>query len=485
MARACTLRAGYAALACLAAVLGSACGPSISTTVHESSSGEQPPDEGTSSTNGTETTDGHDEQGCRYVWDRTVRPREAKLLWAGAADQLLLLGWQLQRLNGEQWTIIYEGIHQPQSLWASSVHDAWYVSAWDLWHLQGDDVEVVSNGWSAVWGRAADDVWVVGGTPMCEAARVQRYDGQTWADSSVPAVPGCLTGIHGNANRLVAIGRDQNLVLWHDGSAWSQDANAPERPTSVWVTPEGMAYLVARDGVFTSDGGAWQVLPELDAPVAIVRGSSGHDIYAVFAPQRNRARLMHFDGLIWSVLDTPRDWPQASSELDAHAFDDQLMVVSHTNVWTRTCTSRGRPAPRTAAIGTCEPTCAVASDCCSPTAGPTCPDSPPNRWACEHGLCTYQGCDSDDECPNGRPACLLVGEIRDCKLPCESAADCPGDQECIESLERTRYCSSPEPTWTCVSDDDLCETTGVCNHETGRCSCASDDDCGPNLGCRL
>jgi hypothetical protein len=165
-------------------------------------------------------------------------------------------------------------------IWGLAPNDIWAVGGTDespdtsgtIWHYDGemwsrqDLTGVREDGVPRlfkVWGRAANDVYAVGGRGV-----VLHYDGASWAtvDSGTPR---SLFTIHGNASTTVAVGGffDQGLVIERQGSgsfATRTPAGIPQL-NGVFIPPDGQGVAV---GNFLStavrDGGNWQVVDQGD-----------------------------------------------------------------------------------------------------------------------------------------------------------------------------------------------------------------------------
>lgn len=132
----------------------------------------------------------------------------------------------------------------------------------------------------------------------------------------------------------------------------------------------------------------------------------------------------------------------------------------------------------------CVPTCKVAGDCPTPTAGVA--------WTCENDLCRQVRCQSDADCKVAElPHCIQTTFARQCVPPaCTGPGDCsktcslvsPGYKGCSDfktSCTKSDECKEPDfpPGHTqcqdeycgCVSDQGCQDTKGVLLGGTWKC----------------
>ncbi len=96
---------------------------------------------------------------------------------------------------------------------------------------------------SGVWGSAADDVYIVGGSD--DQGEAHHYDGTSWSAMEVPASVGLLVWSFGFGNDDVwAVGR-LGAALHYDGSSWSEvDSKTDQDLWGVWGTASDDVYMV-------------------------------------------------------------------------------------------------------------------------------------------------------------------------------------------------------------------------------------------------
>jgi hypothetical protein len=165
-----------------------------------------------------------------------------------------------------------------------------------------------------VWGSAGDDVWAVGGDGIAELPTLLHFDGASWTEVALPALPrdahalfkvwgadaahvyvagdaGVLLRRVGNAweadvpgsiapfialwgrgpDEVVAVGGRSNarIARW-DGATWQDATSMPAGLNGVWVDDDGTATLVGRlGGIFELSAGSLEPVP-LESPTALV-----------------------------------------------------------------------------------------------------------------------------------------------------------------------------------------------------------------------
>ncbi len=148
---------------------------------------------------------------------------------------------------------------------------------------------------SGVWGSGPDDVWTVG-----VEGTVLHYDGTEW--SQVRGGMGReLYGLHGFPSGTV-YAAGASIVLRSYGSGWDivvADKDSPhhaiwgESENDLFVVGGGINYIMR-----IRTGGRWsgQDVPGGWGTYRGVWGSKSSDVFA------GGSRLMHFDGVSWTVM---------------------------------------------------------------------------------------------------------------------------------------------------------------------------------------
>jgi hypothetical protein len=217
---------------------------------------------------------------------------DAKLVWADALEQLLLVGCVDQSTETDIPGQRYED--RPESVWAWDPA----AGAWELLAADGPIGNVVSG---MGWDGERDVLVRYGGIPLpdqsCEPA-TWEWDGTTWVELEVEPPPACdhielapdtATG------RLLLVGGGEAQTLmsgtwgW-DGAAWSQrveEGPAPRAHHGFATDAEaGRTLLYAGldnthlfDDLWSWDGSAWEEI----VVDGVTPGTRSHHAFAVGA----------------------------------------------------------------------------------------------------------------------------------------------------------------------------------------------------------
>ncbi|MGE0519990.1 MAG: cytochrome P460 family protein [Candidatus Binatia bacterium] len=164
-------------------------------------------------------------------------------------------------------------------IWGAAANDIWAVGGTEenpdtsgtIWRYDGtqwtrQDLTAVREGGVPrlfkVWGRAANDVYAVGGRGV-----VLHFDGNTW--TALDSAPRSLFTVHGNDTHTVAVGGfgDNGLVIERQGAGAFTDRTPSRLPQAngVFVPADGRAVAV---GNFLStavrDAGIWSLVDRND-----------------------------------------------------------------------------------------------------------------------------------------------------------------------------------------------------------------------------
>jgi hypothetical protein len=114
------------------------------------------------------------------------------------------------------------------------------------------------------------------------------------------------------------------------------------------------------------------------------------------------------------------------------------------------------------AITFCQMGCTAASDCASGTAGGF---TDADNYACQKGLCVFNGCKSDAECQvtygTTQWTCrAMSGSVSSCYQTCQSVNDCIASTETAGAFDRDNYeCRSGACVFTGCKSDAECATS--------------------------
>jgi len=172
-------------------------------------------------------------RGADGVWASEASPTDRTLwgVWGASADEL--------------WAVGGDGVvDDPVLLRRTPAGEGGEGGEWTLVELPELDANGDAHALFKVWGRAADDVWIVG-----DAGAALHYDGLVW--TAIPDPAGVdLISVWGSASEgVIAVGGRANarVVRWIDDAWVGQVAGEPGL-NGVWVDPEGGATLVGLQG---------------------------------------------------------------------------------------------------------------------------------------------------------------------------------------------------------------------------------------------
>jgi len=181
-------------------------------------------------------------------------------------------------------------------IWGASPTDVWAVggslggtSGAFAWRLDGN-AWVEADGFpadlvntDAVWkvfGRAADDVWLVGTNGL-----ILHHDGTEFIREDA-GVSTALFTVHGSADRIVAVGGfGAGVIIERDASGW-RDASPAEARALIGVCDAGgdNAYAVGAEGaVFRRSGGEWVTEPTKTNNLEALHAATMDDTGGVWA----------------------------------------------------------------------------------------------------------------------------------------------------------------------------------------------------------
>ncbi len=152
----------------------------------------------------------------------------------------------------------------------------------------------------AVWGSGSGVVVVVG-----EAGQVISSSGAEWSDISPDEFGGRLVSVWGTpAGELFAVARD-NYLLHYDGSAWDirrAPVGGDTQFYDVWGSSPENVFAVGWGGrIFHYDGSGWNRMADATwSTLTGVWGAAGDDVFAV-----GTSAILHYDGSAWTSMDAP------------------------------------------------------------------------------------------------------------------------------------------------------------------------------------
>ena len=156
----------------------------------------------------------------------------------------------------------------------------------------------------AVYGRAPDDVFVVGADGY-----IGHFDGTSWTAMGTP-VSTELRAISGSGQDVIVVGFGSTVLRLGQGG-WERDTNATLPTagfTGVWQAGPDDVYVVGALSTITHwNGSSWATTP-LTGLVRTLHGISGRsptEIYVVGDADENGRSLFLWDGVGWTPMVSP------------------------------------------------------------------------------------------------------------------------------------------------------------------------------------
>ena len=211
------------------------------------------------------------------------------------------------------------------AIWGSAANDVWIAGGGGtILRFDGTSWQaVLSNSGqdlSAVRGTSASDVWAVG-----KMGTLLHWNGTGWSLSGQSGVvtSNNLNGVFGNReNDYFAVGQS-GTILHYDGTSWSKTQSGTATLSAVFAFAANDAWAVGAGGVILHfDGTNWQASPQSGGvttqALSAIWGSAANDVYAAGA----KNTLLHYDGASWSLvsLTTPMSdfatlWGSSASDV--------------------------------------------------------------------------------------------------------------------------------------------------------------------------
>jgi hypothetical protein len=259
-------------------------------------------------------------------------------------------GEQTAQLNGVTEVAPADGwavgtVADPSSLSSRTLAYHWDGTAWTR-HATPDPAGATQpNGLNAVAGRAADNVWAVGGDGYPGTSLVLHWNGSAWHQVSVPSI-GSLDAVTLSPGRVWIAGGGQ--VEQFDGTAWTTLPVPPAQPTVITGLAHNAAglwavgyvdYSCGEGGVCTAsyaalwNGTAWTQIPSGGGTGLSAVTAAGSTVLATSAAQVLR---------LSSAGATAQVTPQLDGQLDAIAADPTGNLWA--DGWTITSNDTIKPA---------------------------------------------------------------------------------------------------------------------------------------------
>ncbi len=216
--------------------------------------------------------------GARWMPVATDTAEDVGPIWVDAVNGLAIAGRSILRRSGDRWRS-----EAGPSIPRESI-------------------------FSAVWGRASDDVWLGGGTAGPQHEELWHWNGSIWERHASPVVDIQVVALRGSArDRSIwmtgHLGRVARLV----GTDWERLPDPPGEVSSrVWGVSADEAWAAAGHGeVHHWRAGAWERFVTVDEVTYFyaIWGSSSADVWAL----GYQGSAVHYDGAAWSRIELPTD----------------------------------------------------------------------------------------------------------------------------------------------------------------------------------
>lgn len=221
-----------------------------------------------------------------FCWENPL-PQGAHLygVWAAREDEVWAVGASgtVLRYDGKAWTRHATKVASPlTAVWVGDGGSGWAVGPGALLKYDGkgwQKQEPLPGAPLLVWGAAADDVWVAGGS-------MHHWDGSSWAKAEIkgPLPVVALAGLSGKD--VWAIGktdRGHGALMRYDGKSWAKTALpfTLTQASLALVSPKE-AYLATDEGVLAQfDGKTFKKVADIgrgERPVLFALPEGGVEV---------------------------------------------------------------------------------------------------------------------------------------------------------------------------------------------------------------
>jgi len=183
------------------------------------------------------------------------------------------------------------------------------------------------NNLGGVWGRAPDDVFVVGG-----GGTILHYDGSSWSLMS-SGTSNNLNGVWGSGlNDVFAVG-ENGTILHYNGTNWNpMDSGFIYGFYGVWGSgPNDVFAVGSQCNIFHYNGSSWTNVYSHShgnwSHLRSVWGSSSTDVFAV----GDNGTILHYNGSSWSLMSSGTSkhlhgvWGSGPNDVFAVGFNGTIL----------------------------------------------------------------------------------------------------------------------------------------------------------------
>ena len=204
-------------------------------------------------------------------------------------------------------------------IWGASSTDVWAASNYGVMRFTGTQwATSTSAQGDHVYGRAANDVWVLSGTRSG-----YHFDGLAWSSAIVDNASGYYLGLNaitgGAGGTMLAVGESGLLYRYDQGRWWLQTRGT--RTPSSYATMQGLTVAggnaIATGYLNTVSSGYGYALHATGGGVSSGSGMSSYGFSAPAAAAANNVwtvdsrRAWRYDGSAWAPFSLPANSPTA------------------------------------------------------------------------------------------------------------------------------------------------------------------------------
>ena len=255
------------------------------------------------------------------AWTYSARSHYIHLhdVWGSSSNNVFAVGKRQYRRSGTRFPLI---LHYDSQCSSDSRE------CWRKVELP-DSLDLERVSFTSVWGSAADDVYVGGGSGR--GHMLLHYDGTGWQEQTFPRGNGVIWGLWGTAADDIVAATSSGMVAHYNGTEWSRIKLPDSAPIfDIWGAGSDRLFAVGTTLSSSNeqpmqhyDGTSWERV------YAFTNGSSVYGVWGVgpdnvFAISR-RGRILHYDGNQWRNEEAPTDMDLRG--IGGHAASGDLFAV--------------------------------------------------------------------------------------------------------------------------------------------------------------
>lgn len=233
--------------------------------------------------------------GCGALWDPYTDSRQ---LPPGPCEGAGCV------VEVSRFTPVSSGTRAPlHAIWGSAANDVWIVGGagttlhWNgaQWNAEPSGTHETLHG---VWGTGPRDVWAVG-----TAGAIVHWDGQSWSQLSSTTTADLHDVWGSDANSVWVVGDAGTILQWRGPLGFTSISSGAGHPLrGIWGTGPRSFWVVGYVGTILAwDGSHWDAVPSATQQhLHAITGSGPTDIIAVGGS--DAATIVDTEGAKWSHL---------------------------------------------------------------------------------------------------------------------------------------------------------------------------------------